>query len=401
MAVPHPEEALQQVERLARRGLPAVTLVMGSNDYFRGEAVDVLLRAVPEDAELRVLDAVDIRAAGRRGDTDPDEDDDGAEVAGDADVAGVAACPELGELRGGGLFARTAFLVVRRAKNWWGRHAETLADQVGKFGKGCGVIVEAPKLDKRKRAVASFVKRCAEAGAVFDFRDLYELPYDRARGPLHGELAQWVGSRAKKLGVALSPEAAWMIVAQVGKQPSELVAELGRLRDQLGSDPKRKPLRPSELHGRLSIGFESTPFEFAEAVLAGDQRGALRSVRAMFARGVRGRDGRAMDSGGLFPFVTSWLHQCLARTYEGRSLLDSGVAMRDLPARAGVRGFADRFLAEVRHNELDRLRHGLLALHHCQRMSRFQGEDPEVLLERFLAHWFERRPVPLAKDFEL
>ncbi len=34
-------------------------------------------------------------------------------------------------------------------------------------------------------------------------------------------------------------------------------------------------------------------------------------------------------------------------------------------------------------------------------MLRIQGEDPEVVLERFLAQWFDRTPVPTAGDLEL
>jgi len=396
MAVPHPQKLLASVERLAAKGLPAVTLVMGSNDFFRREAIEILLAAVPKDAELRVLDAVEIRAAAGRA---ADEDDAGEPA--DAGGDGIGRCPELVDLRGGGLFAKRSFLCVRRAKNWWGRHALTLTEQVEKFGSGSGVIIEAPKLDKRKRAVAAFVKQWIQAGSVFEFRDLYELPYDRSRGPLEGELAQWVGFRAAKLGVPLTAEAAWMTVARVGKQPGELIAELRRLRDQVGGGGRRQPLTPEDLRGKLTVGFESTPFELADAVLAGNRRLATRSVRAMFARGVRGRDGRPMDTGGLFPFATSWLYQSLTRAYEGRALLDEGVSPRDVPGRVGIRQFGDRFVADLRKHDLASLRHGLLALHYCQRMSRVQGEEPEVVLERFLAHWFDRTPVPTAKDMEL
>lgn len=396
MAIPHPQEVMQRVEQLAKKGLPKVTLVTGPNDFFRREAVDLLLAAVAEDAELRTLDAVEVRAPGGGGSDGADEDADR-----NGEGGGLGDCAELLDLRGGGLFSRRAFLCVRRAGNWWRRYALTLVDQAEKFGDGCGVIVEAPKLEKRKRAVAAFVKQWTEAGSVFEFRELYELPYDRSRGPLEGELARWVAHRGSKLGVALTPEAAWMVVARVGKQPAELVAELRRLQGLLGADRKRPPLRPEELRGQLTIGFESNPFELAEAVLGGDRRAAQRSVRAMFARGVRGRDGRQVDAGGLFPFTTSWLYQSLARAYEGRLLLDEGVSPRDIPGRVGVRQFGDRFVGEVRKNDLPHLRHGLLALHHCQRMIRMQGEDPEIALERFLSHWFDGTAVPTARDLEL
>jgi hypothetical protein len=234
---------------------------------------------------------------------------------------------------------------------------------------------------------------------LFDFRELYETPFGRSN-PLEGELTKWVVRRAGKLGVPLTPEAALLVVMQVGKNLPELAAELGRLRAAFGGEGKRAPLAPADLRGRLTSSFESTPFELAEAVLGGDRRRALRSVRAMFDRGVRGKDGKAMDPGGLLPFTTSWLYQSFARAHEGRVLLESGVALRDLPGRVGVYNFADKFMAHVEQNDLARLRTGLLALHHCQRMSRTTGEDPDVLLERFLAQWFDGVPVPAAQDLE-
>ena len=91
----------------------------------------------------------------------------------------------------------------------------------------------------------------------------------------------------------------------------------------------------------------------------------------------------------------------MATTYEGRVLLDSGVSPRDLPSRVGVRQFADRFVEQVRRLDVQKLQRGLLALHACQRSSRTMGEDPEVLLERFLAQWFDGAPVPSAEEFEL
>lgn len=407
MAVPNPEVELNRLQKLVQKGLPPLLVITGPADFFRAEAVQAALEAVPKDAELRVVDAVDERSGGGGGADDGDDgDDDGDDRGDEGDGAeGLAACPELLDLRGGGLFAKRAFVVVRRGANWWKRHAATVAAQVARFGKGCGLVVEATKTDKRKKVVAQALKALADQGALFEFRDLYELPYDRGRGPLEGELCKWVATRSTKLGVPLSPEAAWLVIAQVGTVPAELVAELGRLRDQLADRVKTLPrggsLGPEALTGRVTCSFESTPFELAEAVLGDDRRRAYRSVRAMFARGVRGKDGRAVDGGGLLPFATSWLFQTLATTYEGRQLLDAGVGPGDLPARAGVRQFAERFVEQVRRHDLGRLRRGLLALHHCQRMSRLTGEEPDVLLERFLAQWFDGAPIPTAEDLEL
>lgn len=400
MAAPNPEDELQRLAKLAQKGLPPVTLITGVHDAFRAEAVDRALAAVPKDADLRVLDAWEERVTGGGGGEDDDDGDDDAGGPGAADADAAALCPELQDLRGGGLFARTAFLVVRRGAGWWQKHAAAIAAAAPRFGKGCGLVVEAPKLDKRKKAAQQFVKQVADAGALFEFRELYDLPYDRSRGPFEGELCKWLVGRAQKLGVPLTPEAAWLVVMQVGKATPELLAELQRLRDQLGADPKRKPLAPADLRGKLTCSFGSTPFELAEAVLGDDRRAAWRSVRAMFDRGVRAKDGRAMDQGGVLPFATSWLYGQFAAALEGRQLLDAGTSERDLPQKCGVFQFADRFVGNVRRHSAARLRRGLLALHACQRLSRQTGEEPDALLEGFLRQWFDGAPIPSAEDLE-
>jgi DNA polymerase III delta subunit len=400
---PHPEDELARLHKLAAHGLPAFVLVTGTSDHFRAEAMERLLAAVPKDAELRVLDAVDERAGPAKeeaeGEGDAgDETPDGDPPPGDGAAAALAACPELQDLRGGGLFARRAFLFVRRAAGFWAKHIDAIATTMPRFGKGCGLVLEAPKVDRRKKVAQQLVKATTEAGAAFEFRDLYEQPFERSRGPLDGELCKWVMARAQKRGVALQADAAWLVVMQVGKNLAELLAELDRLRDRVGADPKRRPLAPADLRGQLTCSFQSTPFEFAEAVLRGDRRAAYRSLRAIFDRGVRGKDGQPMKPGGLFPFATSWLFQQLAMAYEGRLSLDGGMSPRDVAQKAGVYQFVERFVEQLQKNDRTRLRRGLLALHACQRSLRITGEEPDTLLERFLAQWFDGAPIPTMQD---
>ena len=387
MAAPNPSIELSGLDKLVRAGLPPIVVITGPSDFFRGKAMERLLKAVPADAELRHVDGADLKGG----------DDDGD----DSDAGGGALVPELQDLRGGGLFARTSFVAVRRGATWWKLHASAVADLASRIPAGSGLLLEADKLDKRKKAAAALVKDLTEVGAVFEFRDLYELPYERDRGPLEGELCKWVLQCSKKLGVPLEPESALLLIAQVGKSPDELLSEVQRLRDQFGVDTVRAPLAPKDLVGKLTVSFESTPFEFTEAVLTGDRKAAQRSLSAMFARGVRQQDGKTMDSGGLLPFTTSWLFREIGKVYEGRLLLDSGVSMRDLAAKAGVRQFADRFVAQVKCNSIAQLQRGVTALHACQRKSRILGEEAEVLLERFLSQWFDGAPIETAEELEL
>jgi|GEM_PF-1899338 len=387
MAAPNPVMELQRLGKVLRAGLPPIVLVHGPSEFFRTKAMERLLAAAPGDAEVRAVDGAEVRAAAATDD--------------DVDGAAAATVPVLQDLRGGGLFAAVTVVAVRRAANWWKRHSASVAEVAPNIKAGSCLLVEAPKLDKRKKAVAALFKQLAASGAVFEFRDLYDMPYDRAQGPLEGELCKWVVAAGKKTGVLLTPKSAWLMVSQVGKSPVELLGELERLRDQLGSDPDRPPLAPEDLAGRLSVSFESTPFEFAEAVLGGDRRSAQRSLSAMYQRGVKQQDGKSMDSGGVLPFTTSWLYRQISVAYEGRVLLDTGTSMRDIPARCGVRQFADRFLEQVKKNDQAQLQRGLTALHACLRKSRLLGEGGEALLERFLAQWFDGAPIETAEELQL
>ena len=397
MAVPHPEDELARLQKLIAKGLPPVLLVTGASDFFRAEAMRVVLAAMPADAEVKIVDAVEERAAGgSAAEDEADDGDDGAE----AEVP-VESCPQLQELRGRGLFARRTWLCIRRGANWWKNHHAAVALHAPKFAAGSGLVLEATKLDRRKKSAAAFVKSVADAGAFFELRDLWDQPYDRSRGPFDGELCKWVVKNAQRLGVPLQPPAAWLVVEQVGKSLSELLAELGRLRDRLPPERRQKPLAPADLRSALTCSFGSDPFELAAAVLGGDRRAAQRSVHAMFDRGVKKKDGTTGEVSGVLPFATHWLHQTLGNTYEGRVLLDSGVPLRDVPGRCGVRQFPEQFMANVQRNDARRLLHGLRALHHCQRMSRLTGEDAQALLERFLVMWFDGAPIPSLAEMDL
>lgn len=392
MAVPHPQKELDRALKLAGGPLPPVVVLSGASAWFRGQAVDALHKAVPAATELVTVDGQGTSARGVRDDGDAAGDDDETE----ADAGSAAACPDLEPLRGGGLFARTAVVVVRRGDRWLKRYAAAVAAMLPRIQKGSTLVVEAQKLDKRTK----FAKSLQEGGAVFEFRELYETPFGRPDRLLEGELVEWVLTRARALGVPLHPEAALLLVMQVGKAPGELLAELEQLAVRVGPDAKRRPLQPDDLRGKLTTSFESTPFELAEAVLGGDRRRALRSLRAMFDRGVKQRDGKSMDQAGLFPFATSWLFSSIGQILEGRLLLDGGTALRDVAARAGVHMFQERFADQVRRNDRRQLEHGLLALLSCQREKRLTGEDDDVLLERFLSRWFDRLPVPAAQELE-
>ncbi|MHC5062482.1 MAG: DNA polymerase III subunit delta [Planctomycetota bacterium] len=359
MAIPNPERELTRLRQVLGKKQPALLVLIGISDFFRGEAFELAQAAIPASADLRCKDG--------------QEDSDGS---------------ELHDLLGAGLFGSGTWLCVRRGDAWLKQHGSDLEGLLGRIAGGCGLLLEIKKLDKRTK-IARALK---ESGELFEFRDLYAEPYDRSRSPLDSEMVSWLVQRSRQMKVPVSSEAAFLLMSSVGQQPTELLAELRRLQDALRQSgvEVRKPLGPRELSGHLTISFESTPFEFAEALLAFDRRRASRSLRAMYARGVRSKDGSRVEAGGLFPFVTSWLMQSLDKVHRARCQVDAGQAFDAVCRDMGVRVFVDRFREQVRLNPEPRLRAGLGMLMECQRDLRRTGEDAELLLERFLSAYFSR-----------
>lgn len=359
MAVPNPERELKRLADQLKSGLPEVLVVSGASKWFRSEAMDRVLAAVPKDADIRHVDGT--------------ENSDGR---------------ELDDLAGAGLFGSGSVVVVRRAEGWVKSFAKELEARVPKIAPGCALVLEVQKLDKRTK----LSKMLLSTGEGFDFRELYGEPFGRSRGPLDSEVVRFLVTRARGLKMDLTPEAALLVRSVVGDDPAELVPELKRLQQRLEG---QRTVGPEDLRGHLRVAFESTPFEFAEAVLAFDRARAERSLSAMFGRGIKSRDGSAIDPAGVLPMVASWSWQSFANVLHGRNLLDSGHTMADVVARCGVRHFTERFEAQVQKNPAARLRLGLSLLVELQRGLRTTGESPEWLLQSFVAGYFgQRRPTP-------
>ena len=359
MAVPNPEKELARLRGVLKKELPQVTVLTGPSSFFRGQAIDEVLEMLPKDAELRSL-------------------------SGDKDVGDGE---ELQDLCGAALFGRGSWLVVRRGDAWLREHGAKLVTLLPRFRAGCGLVLETGKIDKRTKIGKALGKPPA---ALFEFRDLYDSPppFSRTQNPAEAELVEWIAQRGRKCGVPLTPEAALLLMNMVGKDPAECLAELERLAPQLGKS--KKAHGPEQIASLLSGSPESTQFELADALLAGDRARTLRSLEALFGRGLRQKDGKVTaDRAAVFPMVTSWLYRSLSNAYEGRFLVDQGVPLRDVPGRLGVRTFVDRFIGQVSDNSEARLRRGLVLLHRAQRELRFTGEDAHWILRRMIDRYFE------------
>src|SRR5687767_14332352 len=144
MAVPNPERELERLRSKAKGGLGAVTVITGASGFFRGQAVAIAVAAVPAGSDLR-------------------------SVEGQVETDGG----ELQHLRGASLFGG-GWLVVRRGDAWLAAHDVAVLQALQSLGRGCGLIVEAQKLDRRTKLGKALAGR-----VCYEFRDLYDAPYDR------------------------------------------------------------------------------------------------------------------------------------------------------------------------------------------------------------------------------
>jgi DNA polymerase-3 subunit delta len=194
------------------------------------------------------------------------------------------------------------------------------------------------------------------------------------------ELAKWVRGQATRMGLTLDDAAAKALIGQVGERQQRLLRELEKLalstaevggeRDSSGpaaesSGPAGGPSeRMGESRGTPSrrVGVEEIErlaahsaerraFSLADALLAGDARGATLSYLRLRQQGER--------LAGLSYLMAQRLREGLAiavRLGAGESVAEVRRGLR-MPPRA-----AERFVADVARTDPDRLRRALCAL---------------------------------------
>jgi DNA polymerase-3 subunit delta len=98
------------------------------------------------------------------------------------------------------------------------------------------------------------------------------------------ELPRWLSARAKELGVELDAQAARALVAQVGDRQPRLVRELEKLALEYGPGAR---LGVEEVQASAAGSAERKLWTLADAVVAGDRRGATRALLELRQQGER------------------------------------------------------------------------------------------------------------------
>lgn len=166
------------------------------------------------------------------------------------------------------------------------------------------------------------------------------------------ELPDWAREQAERLGVSLDKAAAKALVAQVGARQQRLLRELEKL--AIGGEPGDEGPRlvtAQTIEQTAAHSSEHSAFLLADALVAGDVRGATRLYLHLREQGER--------LAGLSYLIGQRLRDALSVAHRLQAGEPAGEIRRGLrmPQRA-----AERFLADVARSDPERLSRAVCAL---------------------------------------
>jgi DNA polymerase-3 subunit delta len=188
------------------------------------------------------------------------------------------------------------------------------------------------------------------------------------------ELPKWAMARARELGLDLAPDAARMLVGQVGERQQRLLRELEKLAMDFGGEEGPAHIDAETVQTLTASSAEHKAWSLADALLSGDSGSAIRLYLQVRAQGER------------LPGLIYWMSSRLRQAHTVARALEAGEAPAQLkrtlrmPPRA-----ADQLIADARRAGIDRLRSAIELIADLELASRGggpggAGEDTRALL---------------------
>jgi DNA polymerase III subunit delta len=186
------------------------------------------------------------------------------------------------------------------------------------------------------------------------------------------ELPRWVSGQASALGLELTSDGARALIAHVGERQQRLLRELEKL--ALGAEGDGSALDAERVTALTASSSERRAWSVADAVVAGDQRAAIRAFLELRQQGER------------VPGLLYWISQRVRQAHEVAAALDAGEAPAQvkrrlrMPSRA-----ADALIADAGRRGAERLREAVCEIADLELASRGGssgggGEDTAALL---------------------
>ena len=185
------------------------------------------------------------------------------------------------------------------------------------------------------------------------------------------ELPKWVTARAKELGLDLAPDAARLLVAQVGERQQRLLRELEKVVLELGAGTSVDAEQIAEL---TAASAERKAWSLGDALLSGDAGAAVRIYLHLRSQGERlpglifAMSGRVRDA-----------HRVACALERGEAPAQIKRTLR-MPSRA-----ADQLIADARRAGVDKLRDAIERIADLELASRgglggAASDDTEAIL---------------------
>jgi DNA polymerase III subunit delta len=173
------------------------------------------------------------------------------------------------------------------------------------------------------------------------------------------ELPRWLSARAKELELELDNQAARALIAQVGDRQQRLLRELEKLALEHGPGTS---IGVEEVQESCASSAERKVWTFADAVVAGDRKTAMRLLMELRGQGER---------------LPGLLYNMVRRLRDALAIAEA-LAAGQPPAqiKKGLRmpGFAaDRLIADAQRRDVDAYRRALVLMADLEAESRGHG----------------------------
>jgi len=173
------------------------------------------------------------------------------------------------------------------------------------------------------------------------------------------ELPRWLAQRAKELGIELDNQAARALIAQVGDRQQRLLRELEKLALEHGPGAQ---IGVHEVQESCASSAERKVWTLADAVVAGDRKGATRLLMELRQQGER---------------VPSLQYRIVGRLRDALAIAEALAAGRPAAQiKKGLRmpGFAaDRLIADAGKRDVGAYRRALVLMADLEAESRGHG----------------------------
>lgn len=306
-----PTQLRSLVDGLGAQGLPRVALLRGEERYFVERGVEALIEAAGKSGlELCRHDAQD------------------------PEFEPAALLDDMG---GNPMFASARCILVRNVDA--GRAGEGLLKKQGSKPspftrlalsfiesqrEGCLIIT-----GRSIRADHAIAKAIKSAGApLLSLRKLWDTPPPWSPDPRKVELALWVGTRSRELGLRLSPDDCAYLAAATGNDLAAIDTQLEKLR-------QGGPQKLREIVGWNSGG---TPWKAADELMGGDVARGIAALESLFRAGFHSdRDGKTeVNPAALAAIVLGTLRSKARQALCGARALSAGKSLDRAADEAGV-----------------------------------------------------------------